>query len=152
MAAPIGVAEDTIAHRLRDLVERILDAERGCKAKLARDAAAVLMLLIARQNGDPTREQVALIEDKLRSVFGLAHELTERMTQARFVARQAIDFYSEHVGPYAYEKLANVAAAGLNGGTEHASAIFYGERGVRALGLELERALGARLCRCTVHR
>ena len=47
-------------------------------------------------------------------------------------ARQAIDFYSEHVGPYAYEKLANVAAAGLNGGTEHASAIFYGERGIRA--------------------
>jgi aminopeptidase N len=46
-------------------------------------------------------------------------------------ARQAIDFYSEHVGPYPYEKLANVAAAGLNGGTEHASAIFYGERGVR---------------------
>jgi aminopeptidase N len=46
-------------------------------------------------------------------------------------ARQAIDFYSEHIGPYAYEKLANVAAAGLNGGTEHASAIFYGERGIR---------------------
>jgi aminopeptidase N len=46
-------------------------------------------------------------------------------------ARQAIDFYTEHVGPYPYEKLANVAAAGINGGTEHASAIFYGERGVR---------------------
>jgi uncharacterized tellurite resistance protein B-like protein len=57
-----------------------------------RDAAAVLMLLIARQNGDPTREQIALIEDKLRTVFGLAHELTERMTQARFIAREAIDF------------------------------------------------------------
>ena len=47
-------------------------------------------------------------------------------------ARQAIDFYSEHIGPYAYEKLANVAAAGINGGVEHASAIFYGERGLRA--------------------
>jgi len=47
-------------------------------------------------------------------------------------ARQAIDFFSDRVGPYAYEKLANVAAAGINGGTEHASAIFYGERGVRA--------------------
>jgi len=47
-------------------------------------------------------------------------------------ARQALDFYSEHVGPYSYEKLANVAAAGINGGTEHASAIFYGERGIRA--------------------
>jgi len=46
-------------------------------------------------------------------------------------ARRAIDFYSEHIGPYAYEKLANVAAAGISGGTEHASAIFYGERAVR---------------------
>jgi aminopeptidase N len=46
-------------------------------------------------------------------------------------ARQALDFYTEHIGPYAYEKLANVAAAGINGGTEHASAIFYGERGLR---------------------
>ena len=46
-------------------------------------------------------------------------------------ARQALEFYSEHVGPYSYEKLANVAAAGINGGTEHASAIFYGERGIR---------------------
>jgi aminopeptidase N len=46
-------------------------------------------------------------------------------------ARQALEFYSERVGPYSYEKLANVAAAGINGGTEHASAIFYGERGIR---------------------
>src|SRR5262245_4448843 len=45
-------------------------------------------------------------------------------------ARQALEFYSEHIGPYPYEKLANVAAAGVNGGMELASAIFYGERGV----------------------
>src|SRR5690348_11429879 len=48
-----------------------------------RDAAAILMLLIARHNGDPTREQIGLIESKLRSVFGFERELTERMTQAR---------------------------------------------------------------------
>ena len=47
-------------------------------------------------------------------------------------ARRALEFFSERVGPYPYEKLANVAAAGLSGGTEHASAIFYGESGVRA--------------------
>jgi aminopeptidase N len=47
-------------------------------------------------------------------------------------ARQALEFYSERVGPYPYEKLANVAAAGVNGGMELASAIFYGERGVSA--------------------
>jgi aminopeptidase N len=44
------------------------------------------------------------------------------------VARRALEFYGEHIGPYAYEKLANVQAAGLRGGTEHASAIFYEER------------------------
>jgi aminopeptidase N len=47
-------------------------------------------------------------------------------------SRRALEFFSEHVGPYSYEKLANVAAAGIRGGTEHASAIFYGETGVKA--------------------
>lgn len=46
-------------------------------------------------------------------------------------SRQAIEFYSEHIGPYSYEKLANVAAAFGGGGTEHASAIFYGENIVK---------------------
>jgi aminopeptidase N len=52
--------------------------------------------------------------------------------------RRAMEFYSDHIGPFSYEKLANVIAAGLNGGTEHASAIFYGEGTVgsqRAPGL-----------------
>lgn len=44
--------------------------------------------------------------------------------------RRAFEFFSDRVGPYAYEKLAHVQAAGLGGGTEHASAIFYGEKGV----------------------
>jgi aminopeptidase N len=42
-------------------------------------------------------------------------------------SRLAMEFFSEYVGPYSYEKLGNVQAAGINGGTEHASAIFYGE-------------------------
>ena len=57
-----------------------------------RDAAAILMLLIARENGDPTREQIVAIEQKLRDVFGFARDLAERMTQARFIARQADSF------------------------------------------------------------
>ncbi|MFN8057884.1 MAG: M1 family metallopeptidase, partial [Vicinamibacterales bacterium] len=47
-------------------------------------------------------------------------------------ARRSLEFFSERVGPYAYEKLAHVAAAGITGGTEHASAIFYGEKAVKA--------------------
>ena len=45
-------------------------------------------------------------------------------------SRQSISFFSEHIGPYPYEKLADVEAAGMGGGMEHASEIFFGERSV----------------------
>jgi aminopeptidase N len=53
--------------------------------------------------------------------------------------RESIEFFSDHIGPYPYEKLASVqnGAAG-GGGMEHASAIFFGQNSVRgqpALGL-----------------
>lgn len=44
--------------------------------------------------------------------------------------RRSFEFFSDWIGPYPYEKLAHVQAAGFGGGTEHASAIFYGEKGV----------------------
>jgi len=44
--------------------------------------------------------------------------------------RRAMEFFSERIGPFPYEKLANVQAAGMGGGTEHATAIFYGEKNV----------------------
>jgi hypothetical protein len=61
-----------------------------------RDAATILMLLIPR-GGDPTQPQIAAIENSLRSVFDFEQqELTERLTQARFIAARADDF--EHAG------------------------------------------------------
>jgi aminopeptidase N len=47
-------------------------------------------------------------------------------------SRRAMLFFSSQIGPYSYEKLANVQATGFTGGTEYASAIFYGEKGVNA--------------------
>jgi aminopeptidase N len=47
-------------------------------------------------------------------------------------ARGCFEFFSDRIGPYAYDKLAHVEAAGMGGGTEHASSIFYGEKGVAA--------------------
>jgi aminopeptidase N len=47
-------------------------------------------------------------------------------------ARESFEFFSDRVGPYAYGKLAHVEAAGMGGGTEHVSNIFYGEKGVAA--------------------
>jgi aminopeptidase N len=45
-------------------------------------------------------------------------------------ARRAVEFFSSHIGPFPYQKLAHVQAAGMGGGMEHASEIFYGERSV----------------------
>jgi aminopeptidase N len=51
--------------------------------------------------------------------------------------RDAMAFFMERIGPYAYEKLADVEAAGMGGGMEHATAIFYGSR-----SLTMEPATG----------
>ena len=56
-----------------------------------REAATILMLLIPR-GGDPTPEQLAAVEKMLRTVFGFEDDLTERMTQARFIAGHAGSF------------------------------------------------------------
>jgi len=44
--------------------------------------------------------------------------------------KSALEFFTQRVGPYSYDRLAHVQAAGISGATEHATAIFYGERGV----------------------
>jgi aminopeptidase N len=53
-------------------------------------------------------------------------------------SRKSIEFFNDHIGPYPYEKLANVEIGQNGGGMEHASAIFYGQNAVSgrpALGL-----------------
>ena len=48
------------------------------------------------------------------------------------LSHRAMQFFTTRIGPYPYEKLANIQATGFTGGTEYASAIFYGEKGVNA--------------------
>jgi aminopeptidase N len=42
----------------------------------------------------------------------------------------ALDFFSARIGPYSYERLANVQANGVKGGMESATSIFYGDDSV----------------------
>lgn len=42
--------------------------------------------------------------------------------------KQVLQFYTEYVGPFVYEKLANVQSPSVSGGMETSSAIFYGEK------------------------
>jgi aminopeptidase N len=44
--------------------------------------------------------------------------------------KQAIEFLSNSIGPYPYEKLGGVQAAGMGGGMEHASEVFYGQASI----------------------
>jgi aminopeptidase N len=45
-------------------------------------------------------------------------------------AHEMVDFFARTIGPYPFEKLANVQSATRFGGMENASAIFYSERAV----------------------
>lgn len=44
--------------------------------------------------------------------------------------KSALAFYSNHIGPFSYEKLANIQSNSVSGGMEAASAILYSENSV----------------------
>ena len=46
------------------------------------------------------------------------------------IALKILDFFNHHIGPYPFEKLANVQSKTLFGGMENASCIFYSENSV----------------------
>ena len=45
--------------------------------------------------------------------------------------KKALEFYSEYVGPFSYEKLANIQSNSVSGGMEAASAILYSASSVK---------------------
>ncbi len=48
--------------------------------------------------------------------------------------KEVLEFYTRYVGPFAYEKLANIQASSVSGGMESASAILYNEKSVSGVG------------------
>src|SRR5215470_5753468 len=65
--------------RRKDEARRAQARERSAPLRAIddpRDAATVLMLLIAR-GGDPTAKQIATIEKTMRVVFGFDHDVNE---------------------------------------------------------------------------
>ncbi len=47
-----------------------------------------------------------------------------------YVTKDALEFYSDSIGPFSYEKLANIQSNSVSGGMEAASAILYSESSV----------------------
>jgi aminopeptidase N len=63
----------------------------------------------------------------------VAHqELDAGIARFENTAKRALEYFSERIGPYSYEKLANVTAPFGGGATEHATVIFYGDGGTRS--------------------
>ncbi|MDN3581873.1 M1 family metallopeptidase [Mucilaginibacter flavus] len=52
------------------------------------------------------------------------------------IAKEILPYFIKMVGPYSYEKLANVQSKTIFGGMENASAIFYFEESVTTKGIE----------------
>jgi aminopeptidase N len=46
------------------------------------------------------------------------------------LTKKVLEFYSDSIGPYSYEKLANIQSNSVSGGMEAASAILYNEKSV----------------------
>jgi aminopeptidase N len=44
--------------------------------------------------------------------------------------KKVLEFYSDYIGPFSYEKLANIQSNSVGGGMEAASAILYGDKSV----------------------
>jgi hypothetical protein len=101
-----GIEHFRSARALRKETDRLVrarESERRAPLRAVddpREAAGILMLLMARQGGDPTREQIAAIENTVRTTFGFEHDLRERMTQARFIAGRA-DSFAQAAGLFA---------------------------------------------------
>jgi aminopeptidase N len=74
----------------------------------------------------------AVVRGVPQQVWAFPNDRERASDLFELTGRRAFEFFSDWIGPYAYEKLAHVQAAGLGGGTEHATAIFYGEKGVAA--------------------
>ena len=52
------------------------------------------------------------------------------------IAKNILQWYIAHIGPYAFEKLANVQSKTIFGGMENAGCIFYFENSVNSKGIE----------------
>jgi len=60
------------------------------------------------------------------SAWVFPQEKDVSITAFRSFTQPVLEFYIDHIGPYSYEKLAQVEANGVGGGMELASDIFYG--------------------------
>lgn len=72
-------------------------------------------------------EYVDRFEHKSIETWVYAKDREKGFYDFREPTKQVLSFYTDYVGPFAYEKLANIQSPSVGGGMETSSAIFYAE-------------------------
>jgi aminopeptidase N len=111
------------------LVEEI-DLEGGARRTRWRQSVPIASWLYALGVARFSVHHYGVVRGVPQQVWAFPQDREKASELFEFTGRRAFEFFSDWIGPYSYEKLGHVQAAGLGGGTEHASAIFYGEKGV----------------------
>jgi aminopeptidase N len=75
-------------------------------------------------------QQVDTFQGKAIQTWVYAQDRDQGFHDFAVPTRHVLEFYSDTVGPFSYEKLANVQSNSVSGGMEAASAIFYSEGSV----------------------
>lgn len=75
-------------------------------------------------------QQVDTFQGKAIQTWVYAQDRDKGFHDFAVPTRAALEFYADKVGPFSYEKLANVQSNSVAGGMEAASAIFYSESSV----------------------
>jgi aminopeptidase N len=72
-------------------------------------------------------QQVDLFDHKAIQTWVYPQDREAGFHDFAYPSKEVLEFYSYYVGPFAYERLANIQSPSVGGGMETASAIFYGE-------------------------
>ncbi|MEJ0056029.1 MAG: M1 family aminopeptidase [Bacteroidota bacterium] len=75
-------------------------------------------------------QYVDYFEGKSIQTWVYRHEREAGFYDFQTPSKQALSFFSDYAGPFAYEKLANIQSNNSTGGMEAASAIMYSEKSV----------------------
>jgi aminopeptidase N len=111
------------------LVEE-LDLPEGLRRTHWRQAVPIASWLYALGIARFATHHYDVVRGIPQQVWVFPQDLEQGYRIFELTGRRAFEYFSDWIGPYSYEKLAHVEAAGINGGMESASAIMYGEKGV----------------------
>lgn len=112
------------------LLQEETDLPDGRRRTIWRQSVPIAPWLYALGVARFAVQQVGTFDGKPVQTWVYARDRDAGFHDFAVPTRDALAFFAERIGPFAYEKLANVQSNSVSGGMEAASAIFYSEGSV----------------------